>query len=248
MNSNMRYFLIISLFCCFACGKNETEPFTPIGAEYYPLTIGKFITYQIDSIIYDTTAQGVKIDTFRLQAKEVVKDTFRNLSGHLTYRMERFERKNDSFRWEIKNIFGAQLFDNQSIRFENNMTFLKFPIPVFEKQTWDGNIFIDAGLKIVVAGEILEPFAKKWTYSTESIGKSEMIGTKAFTEILTIKAQTDPKILTEWRYQLEKYAKGIGLVYREVKIVDTQRLDANLSWEKKASKGYFLKMTVLSYE
>ncbi|MEN9613298.1 MAG: hypothetical protein RLZZ628_4112 [Bacteroidota bacterium] len=243
-----RYLTLFFLFFCLACSKNETETLSKIGAEYYPLTIGKSITYQIDSIIYDTLAQNVKIDTYRLQAKEVLKDTFRNLLGQLMYRMERFERKNDSDTWDIKNVFSAQLTDNQAIRLENNMIFLKFPIPVFEKQTWDGNVFIDAGLKILVAGETIEPFSKKWTFSTESLGKSEAIGNKNFTEVLTVKAQTDPKVLTEWRYQLEKYAKGIGLVYREVKILDTQRLDANIAWEKKASKGYILRMTVLSYE
>jgi hypothetical protein len=244
----MRCFPLLLLFFVLACGKNETETLQKVGAEYYPLTIGKSITYQIDSIIYDTSAQGVKMDTFHLQAKEVIKDTFRNILGNLMYRIERFERKNESAAWDIKNIFAAQLTDNQAIRLENNMMFLKFPMPVFENQTWDGNVFIDAGLKIIVAGETIEPFSKKWTFSTESIGKSETINNKPFTEVLTIKAQTDPKILTEWRYQLEKYAKGIGLVYREVKILDAQRLDVNIVWEKKANKGYILRMTVLSYE
>jgi hypothetical protein len=244
----MRYFLLMLLPFCLACGKNETETLPKMGAEYYPLTIGKSITYQLDSIIYDTIGQGVLIDTFHLQAKEVIKDTFRNILGNLMYRIERFERKNNSADWVIKNIFAAQLSDNQAIRLENNMNFLKFPIPVFEKQTWDGNVLVDAGLKIIVAGETIEPFSKKWTFSAESLGKSETIGNKSFTEVLTVKAQTDPKILTEWRYQLEKYAKGIGLVYREVHILDAQRLDANIVWEKKANKGYILRMTVLSYE
>jgi hypothetical protein len=243
-----RYFPLLFLFFCLACSPNETEMLPKMGAAYYPLAIGKSITYQIDSIIYDTISQNVKIDTYRLQAKEVLKDTFRNILGQLMYRIERFERKTATEPWDIKNVFAAQLNDNQAIRLENNLIFLKFPIPVFEKQTWDGNVLIDAGLKITVAGETIEPFSKKWTFSTESLGKAETIDNKNFTDVLTVKAQTDPKILTEWRYQLEKYAKGVGLVYREVKILDTQRLDANIAWEKKASKGYILRMTVLSYE
>ena len=76
-----------------------------------------------------------------------------------------------------------------------------------------------------------------------SYGKAEKIGTKDYADVLTIQAQSDPKILTEKRYSLEKYAKGVGLVYREIRILDTQKLDASTAWEKKAQKGFITKMT-----
>ena len=98
-------------------------------------------------------------------------------------------------------------------------------------------------IKLEVAGEILEPFSKKWTYEILSYGKAEKIGTKDYADVLTVQAQSDPKILTEKRYSLEKYAKGIGLIYREIKILDTQKLDATIAWEKKAQKGFIVRMT-----
>ena len=112
-----------------------------------------------------------------------------------------------------------------------------------EKTNWDGNIFNDPSVKFIIAGELLEPFSKKWDYQIESFGKSETIGGRVFEDVLTVSGKTDVKILTETRSLVEKYAKGVGLISKELKILDTQKLDANVAWENKAEKGVIIRQT-----
>ncbi len=237
---------MISLFT--SCGKNETETLPKLGKEYYPLQIGKAATYDVDSIIYDPISNGVvKIDTFKWQVRELLVDTFRDKSNVLNYTIERSIRAKGVQNWKIESVLTAALTDNHALRTENNILYIKFPTTFGVKTNWDGNIYVDPSVKMIIAGETLEFFAKKWVYQVESYGKSEKIGDKTYEDVLTIIAQSDAKILTDKRYTLEKYAKGFGLVYREQKILDTQKLDANIAWEKKAEKGFILTQKAISF-
>ena len=53
----------------------------------------------------------------------------------------------------------------------------------------------------------------------------------------------------EFKLSEEKYAKGVGLIYRAMKILDTQCIiDCQfLEWEDKAEKGYILTQQIIDY-
>jgi hypothetical protein len=236
--------LSILLVTQSSCGENVTETFEQKGKDYYPLAIGKSITYNVDSVIYDPQSNGfVKIDTTYWQFKEDIVDTFKSKDGSLQYKIERSERRKGATSWVTTKVLSASINAQNVLRDEDNMRFVKFPITFLEKTTWDGNAFNDPSIKIVIAGELLELFSKKWESQIESFGKSETIGGKVFDDVLTVVAKTDPKILTETRSTVEKYAKGVGLVSREFKVLDTQKFDANIAWEKKAEKGVIIRQT-----
>jgi hypothetical protein len=235
--------LSIFLFLIISCGENVTETFEQKGKDYYPLSIGKSITYNVDSVIYDPEPNGfVKIDTTKWQFREDIVDTFKGKDGKIQYRIERFERRRGTTIWTIGKVLSASVTDQYALRDEDNLRFIKFPMAFLEKTSWNGNIFNDS-VRIIIAGELLELFSKKWDYQIESFGKSETIGGKVFDDVLTVVAKTDPKILTETRSTIEKYAKGVGLVSREFKILDTQKLDGTIVWEKKAEKGAIIRQT-----
>ena len=252
----MKFFfrpLSIGMLLCLFVGcktENDTLPIAA-GKEYYPLQIGKAWVYNVDTVTYDPdggVGGRLKVDTAYWTIREVMTDTFRDASGILNYKIERYERPRDSAKFQIARVFSAAVNDVATLRTENNLKFLKVPLQVLDKQTFDGNVYIDESLIIIVAGERVGLFSKKWNYDVQSIGKPEKIGTKDYADVLTIRAQSDPRILTEKRYNIEKYARGIGLVYREQHILDTQKLDATVAWEKKAEKGYIVKMTAVGFQ
>ena len=240
--------LSFTISLLISCGKNETETLPKLGKEYYPLQIGKAVTYEVDSIIYDPISNGVvKIDTFKWQVRELLVDTFRDKSNVLNYTIERSLRAKGVQNWQIESVLSAALTQDHALRTENNILYIKFPTTFGVKTNWDGNVYVDPSVKMIIAGETLEFFSKKWVYQVESYGKSEKIVDKTYEDVLTITAQSDAKILTDKRYTLEKYAKGFGLIYREQKILDTQKLDANIAWEKKAEKGFILIQKAVSF-
>ena len=237
--------LSILTFFIASCGSNEVETLPELGSVYLPLSIGKTTIFDVDSVIYrQEIKQGfVKIDTNSWQIQEILQDTFRDSEGNLSYRIDRFERKKGTLKWNVTKVFSTALTQKYALRNENNLRYIKFPNYFKEKTVWNGNIFNDT-VKIVANDDILELFSKQWTFTVLSFGKSEKIGSKTYDDVLTVQSQIDPKILTEKRFVLEKYAKGIGLVSKVEKILDTQKLDSNIEWEKRAEKGFIVKQTI----
>ena len=242
-----KFFIPLSILTFFivSCGSNEVETLPELGSVYLPLSIGKTTIFDVDSVIYrQEIKQGfVKIDTNSWQIQEVLQDTFRDSEGNLSYRIDRFERKKGTLNWNVTKVFSTALTQKYALRNENNLRYIKFPNYFKEKTVWNGNIFNDT-VKIVANDDILELFSKQWTFTVLSFGKSEKIGNKLYEDVLTVQSQIDPKILTEKRFVLEKYARGIGLVSKVEKILDTQKLDGNIEWEKRAEKGFIVKQTI----
>ena len=234
--------LSIALIFVVSCGKNETETLEIKGKEYYPLAIGKSVIYNVDSVVYDPQPVGPpEIDTTYWQFREDIIDTFKGVDGNLQYKIEISQRRRGTTAWSISRVLSASITEQYALRDDGNLRFIKFPFGFIERTTWDGNIFTDPSVKFIVANDKIEPFSKKWNYIIDSYGKPETIGGKAFDDVLTVVAKTDPKILTETRTLTEKYAKGVGLVFKELKILDTQKLDPNMAWEKKAEKGFIVR-------
>jgi hypothetical protein len=228
----------ISILYLASCTKSQTENLTNIGQNYAPLQIGRTLTYDVDSIIYDPQPnKSVKMDTQRWQIREVVRDTFRDNTTLLTYRIEIAQRKHSTSAWQIAKIVTEAINSEQLLRGEDNLRYIKLPLAFIEKTTWNGHIFNNENTIFNIADETLLPFSKKWTHRIETLQKDEKIGNKTYEEVLTIIGQTDPKSLIEKRYVIEKYAKNKGLIYREWHILDTQKTDATIAWEKRAEKG-----------
>ena len=239
---------LVGLFLFSSCKDESTfeDPIIDETQQYFPIGLGKSITYQVDSIIYDPTENSVVVDTSRVYIREVMVDTFRDEVGALIYRVERYQAFDSNFDWEIKDVWSASISTTRAERFEENLKFVKMVFPVKDGDIWDGNVFIDETAIFSVAGESIEIF-KSWFYEVISTDEPEEIGGFSFDNVTTI-SQADEENLIERRYSVEKYAKGVGLVYREMEIYDTQEIDESIPWVDKADKGFRLVMEVIDYD
>lgn len=232
---------------------DDTEEFViDFGYEYFPLEIGKFMEYRLDSVIFDTTSIGVTRDTNVWFAREEVVDTFRDLSNELNYRIERSQRKSSTDPWEIESVYAAILKTDQAIRIEDNFRFIKMVFPLRRGDIWDGNIFIDDETIITIAGESIEMF-KSWSYELDELDEQAVVNNMPFDSVATIfqannQEGPDPNLI-ELRFSKEQYAKNLGLIYREMRILDTQCIAdcINDPWEDKAQKGFILFQTLIDH-
>jgi len=229
-----------------ACKKTPDDYQTDLGLEYFPLEIGKFIEYELDSTIYDPNGDSTVFSTKTFAREEVI-DTLHDLTGNVLYKIERYERTADSLPWAIKKVLTHSVQDHQAIRTEDNLRFQKMPFPIRKGTRWNGNSFFDEGLIVTVAGESLEMF-KGWSYRVLGVDEPAAVGDFQFQETATIE-EADNENLIELRRSTATYAKGIGLVYRELWILDTQCIEncTGQPWEEKAEKGFILKQTILNH-
>jgi hypothetical protein len=236
--------LLVILFS--ACKETPDDYTTDFNFEYYPLEVGKFVEYQMDSTIYDPNGDTTVYHSTTYLKEEII-DTLSDNNGNIVFKIEQYERTADSLPWIIKKVLTAAILENEAIRTEDNLRFVKLTFPAKKGKQWNGNAHFDAGLIVDVAGETLEMF-KGWNYRTQSIGEATTIGNFQFEETAVVE-EADNENLIELRRSFATYAKGVGLAQREMWILDTQCIEdcVGKSWEEKAEKGFILKQTILNH-
>ncbi len=257
----LKYLKAPVLFFCLlsaACGERETAPPAEDEAAaqyaYFPLRIGQYRNYQVDSVVYDfAVAGGTQRDSSRTFLREVVTDTFRDQTRQLVFTVEQYERKNANQPWQIRRIGTAARTPTQAIRTDNNLRFLKLVFPLDRRSEWNGNLWIDADREIEVAGERIKPFAN-WQYEVDTLDKPAQIGRFRFDSVLTVTEANQTNII-ERRFSRVKYAKNVGLAFREQEIFDSQYCNqtpvpadcSTRPWRQKAQKGYSIRQILLDY-
>lgn len=241
--------LLITVLLLFACKSSTVlDDFQlDMGYNYFPLEIGKYREYTVDSILYDTTGMGIVIEQTQTLVREEVVDTFRDNTNRLTYKIERFVRRTELDAWEVQTVSYAVATDDQLELVEDNLRFIKMVFPLADGELWDGNQFIDPTTTITIKGELIEIF-KSWSYEVSSIDEVDVIDDVTYDSVATI-IQAESENVIELRLSTEKYARGIGLIYREMKILDTQCIAGceGKSWEEKAQKGFILRQVLTGY-
>ena len=239
--------LIFSLALAFqACEESTETRDLQENYEYFPLAIGHRLIYELDSLNFIAGGNGIIKDSSHTFVREVIVDTLSDNLGNTLYKIERFERKNDTLDWAIKDVWTASRDDIRAFRTEENLKFVKLVFPLKEGKNWKSTAFLDENMIFTVAGgETMEVF-KDWKSEVVSFGQAEQIGDLSFDEVTTV-LHANTENLIELRYVEEKYAKDIGLIYREMRILDTQNTNIDLPWEEKAEEGFIIRQRIIGF-
>lgn len=253
--------LRIALLCLFLTGAchqdwldNPPPPDATEQFEYFPLQIGHWVAYRVDSVLFDypETAGGAR-DSISLHLLEVMSDTFTDLNGQLNYRIDCYEKKQAADPWIYKRSDVAWRNKQQAVRTDANQRFLKLVFPMREQTEWDGNRWINPDLEIEVLGERVKPFSG-WIYRADSIHFSGFAGGLQFDSLLAV-TETQMESAIEYRRSKAVYAKHVGLVFKTQWILDAQYCNQNPApadcltkpWIQKAEKGYMLTMWITDH-
>ncbi|MEO1258059.1 MAG: hypothetical protein AAFZ15_04655 [Bacteroidota bacterium] len=235
-------FCLLTVFI-FSCKTVEDNFDTDLGHDYLRLEVGKFIEYEVDSTIYDPTGDSTVFST-RSYLRDVIVDTLLNNVGDILYRTERSFRRDTLDNWQIQKVFTQSIEGNQGIQTIDNLRLIKLAFPIQEFNSWNPIVHIDPNTQIIVAGETLRPFLQDgiWRARILEAEIPDTVGNFSFDETITLREvnttsysfeeiQLNPDSLRtieddspiELRVSHEKYAKGVGLVYRERWILDTDK-------------------------
>jgi hypothetical protein len=216
MKRLIAFFAIAAFIVAFsACSKSSVDFQTPELNEYFPLETGKYITYNLDSLIYINF--GTTAVTRSYQVKFEVDSLVTDNLGRPAYRIFRYIRNSPASAWVPDQSFVA-VNSSTSLEFiENNMRFIKLKQPVRDNFSWKGNTYIDTySLNSQVK------YMDDWDYIYDSVGLPLQVGSYDLAKALVVNHRdeiignpADPNSYHEINYSQEKYASGIGLVYRK---------------------------------
>ncbi len=201
----------------FASCKKESEQYaTTQISEYAPLAAGKYITYDLDSLVY-VGLSTVEQHHF-YQVKYAVADSFTDLLGRKAFRILRSIRNSGSTgAFAPDNTFVAVNTGNSFEFTENNLRFLKLVLPFKEGGTWKGNSAID-----VSSLGSDQQYLFDWDYTYSDVDQAKKVGNVNLASTVTINQRdesfnlpvTASTNIASRDYSQEIYAKGIGMVYK----------------------------------
>jgi hypothetical protein len=210
-------FLLLAVSLFTACTEKTIEMQSPTLSEYFPMKVGKYITYRIDSTV--TTAFGADTTVRSYRVRDNVDGQIKDGLNRTAYRVVRtISNLAGTQPYVPNNTFSATPVGEDWIEWnENNLRFMKLRFPILENTTWKGNSFIDA----TSLNSSLDYLAN-WNYVYQNIGQPFKVLGKTYPETVTILQQDEvlppgpfnPNVYKQYNYSIEVYARGIGLIYK----------------------------------
>lgn len=200
----MRFiYVIITFLTLHACTEqaNEFSPETPELLAYFPIEKGFFRDYEVRETRYFTSTD-IEVRTF--QIRELYSEPELNIGGGVTYPMLRYKRMSSVSAWELDSLWSSRFEPApfpRIVQVENNFPYIKMVNPLREGVEWDGN-----GLN----GKVRELY----TYS-EKI-PSYNFQNRTFQDCIFVSQIEDDDEITVREIRFEVYARGRGMVHRNV--------------------------------
>ena len=233
------------IFLLASCKKEIATLTTAQVNDYFPLQVGKYITYNLDSTVFTKFNQTLTVRHYQAQYK--VEDTTTDNLGRQGYTIYRYLRADSSQNWTIDNVFTAIPTERSVEYIEDNLRFVKLGAPIDEGFSWKGNSYLafDPYRSYVFADPA---FMEDWNYTYQDVNKPLAVNSQTFDSTITVfeaaDSVGDPQVpgteYAEKTYSIEKYAKGVGLIYKDF-----------IHWEYQATdntyKGFGEKLSIIDY-
>ena len=210
-----------------SCQDSPVEP-VPFDTSYFPLSTGKFIIYEVDSIVmsdfFNTT------DTVHYQLMEAVDSAYTDAGGRQAFRIVRSRLDSLNGAWRIIDVWSANVTETTAEKVEENLRFIKLSFPVLLNKTWAGNSYINTDSPLV--------YLDDWEYKYTDVNEAFDTYAGTFDSVITVLQHEDINAIQTVLYQ-EKYAKQVGMIYKEEQNFETQ--------PGSYPNGYILKMMIVQH-
>lgn len=214
-----KYFTVtcILIFLLASCKKQDANFTSDPVSDYFPLEVGKYITYDLDSTLFLNFGQDKVVNHY--QAQDRVEAQITDNLGRPAFRITRYIRKDSTQDWTPGIVLMAVPTKNSVEYIENNLRFVKLMLPVKQDFSWKGNSYIDT-----YSNDLGVTYLDDWDYVYDSVGMPLTINSLTIDSTVSVDERDeflgqDPSIpgtqYAEKTYSIEKYGKGIGLIYRD---------------------------------
>jgi hypothetical protein len=184
---------------------------------YFPLQLGHYVTYNVDSIYYDS-ARCSRVER-KSQVRYSVSDTCRDTANRFSYIIDVDYRLNESNAWAKQSVAIVTQTGTGLEYYQNTIRSVKLTYPIASGSRWYGNIYVPAA-------DTSRQYLLSWDFTYDASGYKLPYnsGTIYFDNTITVLEDNvtinntipDSIAFTYRSYAKEIYAQNVGMVYREV--------------------------------
>ena len=180
------------MLLAIGCKKEETPPVDP-GLAYFPIEVGTWVEYQVDSLWRDDGFNVLDSVSYRL--RERIQEAYVDPAGRPALRILRHVQ--DSLgEWQVRDVWSATRDEFHAERTEENVRRLKLSFPVREARRWDVNVY-NPGAELSVA--------------FREVDRPAVWNGLAFDSTVIVRNTVPPNAVQTRNYE-EQYARNVGLV------------------------------------
>lgn len=228
---------VVVFFIGNSCKKNKIENPPDLGYDFAPTAIGTYVVYDIDSTYYDDFSHDTL--NFKYRIKEKFEENYTDNQGRNAVKIVRYIKKYnpllsyDNISWTIKDVWSCNITKTTYEVVEENVRIVKLSFPVKTDANWNGNA---------------QNTNEEWNYKYNYTDNSEIVNGTSFEKVLLVEQKDDKlKNVIHRQYYIEKYAKNIGLIYREIKDLYSNTVISNIPVEQRIEKGIIYKQTYITH-
>jgi hypothetical protein len=237
------YFLSFLITFLFSCTKNNPL-ITDTPADYYPIHLGNYIIYRMDSLKYVNVGSQDTIISYL--AKEVVEDSISDNSGRPSYRVVRYlSDTTGNSPWVPSIAYMVTPLQTSIEVVENNLRFIKLVTPVQDGISWLGNAYIDTK-----SDTSQVPWMEGWNYTYAGTGQpfDVLAGTipqSVMVDEVDATSGSPDGSYTQTLFSEEVYGKNIGMIYK--RLLYSVYHAPDVDYPSGATIGYGLTFNMVSH-
>jgi hypothetical protein len=200
--------MLSSLLIFTNCTKKTDDTKSQLHQEYFDLTPGKFIEYQVREITHNSNST-IQHDTLNYFLRIQIEDTIYDNQGRLNRKYVRYKRNSEIDNWVVSDVWMAFKDNINAELTEENEKIIKLKFPVNSYTNWNANIFNSSSP--------LDCFY-------EQIHSPRTINGLFFDSTVVVNQGSDRNLIRFYKKQ-EVYAKGIGMVNKYFKDLNISNFD-----------------------
>lgn len=216
--------LLLLLLAMPGCKKDEAPRPSDLGHAYFPTDTGRWIEYAVDSVWRNDITGATDSLSYALREKLV--EDFLDAEGRTAQRLVRYREHPATGEWLPKDVWWQVRGITQAERSEENQRRIKLIFPPRTGQYWNTNALNTEREYELTYVEVDVP----WSINGMSFDSTLLVRT----------TYPNNPVVTKTYY--ERYAKHVGLVYRQADSTDTQHVSGTQqvrgTWYKQVITGY----------
>jgi hypothetical protein len=220
--------ILVGLGLSSCTGEKETLSFPSI-AEFAPLTVGKYITYRVDSLVF--TNFGRNIETHKYQMKHMVDAIFPDGMGRPSYRIIRYINDSTASKpWVPDGTYYITSIDDQLEVVENNQRVIKLHQPLRASYSWKGNRYLPYDPYEPLYNFSNDDAMADWNFIIDGNPSPFTYRGITYNNVLSVEMVDEsfnipiinPNVYASRSRAVERFSKGIGLIFRQHELWEHQ--------------------------